>query len=109
MKRGEVYRCGEKVPERGYKPSFYVVVSRNFVARNDEITTVVCAPVYSRRLGIPTEVFVGPDDGLPQDSSIRGDFLTLLLKKKLTGFVATLPSSKLRELNRALRYALELD
>jgi hypothetical protein len=35
------------VPERGHKPGFYVVVSRDFVAGNDDVPTVICAPVYS--------------------------------------------------------------
>lgn len=109
MRRGEIYRTQEKVPERGYKPGFYVVVSRNFVASNEDISTVVCAPVYSEILGLRSEVLLGVEDGLPHDSAIRCDFLTLLFKRKLTHFVGTLPASKVKELNRALRYALELE
>jgi mRNA-degrading endonuclease toxin of MazEF toxin-antitoxin module len=106
MKRGEIYRTGEKAPERGYKPGFYVVVSRDFVAGNDDITTVVCAPVYSEMLGIRSEVLAGIDDGLPMESSIRCDFLTLMFKRKLTKFVSTLSGRKLAELDAALIYAL---
>ena len=108
MKRGEIYRTQEKVPERGYKPSFYVVVSRGFVARNEDISTVMCALIYSEILGLKSEVELGVEDGLPHDSSIRCDFLTLLFKQKLTHFVGTLSAAKMKELNRALRYALEL-
>jgi mRNA-degrading endonuclease toxin of MazEF toxin-antitoxin module len=108
MKRGEIYRTEEKIPERGYKPGFYVVVSRNFVAGNDDISTVVCAPVYSEILGLKSEVELDVEDGLSHDSAIRCDFLTLMFKRKLTQFVGTLPPAKIKELNRALRYALEL-
>ena len=108
MKRGEIYRTQEKVPERGYKPGFYVVVSRRFVAGSDDIATVVCAPVYSELLGLRSEVALGVADGLPHESAIRCDFLTLLFKRKLTHFVGTLSADKLKELGRALRYALEL-
>jgi mRNA interferase MazF len=108
MKRAEIYRTQEKVPERGHKPSFYVVVSRDFVAHNDDISTVVCAPVYTERLGLKSEVPVGSDDGLPKESSIRCDFLTLMMKSKLTSFVVTLSHEKQRELNYALAYALDL-
>ena len=107
MKRGEIYRNWEKLPERGHKPGFYVVVSRDFVAGNDEIVAVVCAPIYSERLGIRSEVLVGPEDGLPAASAIRCDFVTLLLKKKLAGFVGTLSAGKLKHLRLALRYALD--
>lgn len=109
MKRGEIYRTQEKLPERGDKPGFYVVVSRNFVAGNDDISTVVCASVYSEILGLRSEVVLDVEDGLPHECAIRCDFLTLMFKRKLTNFIGTLPGSKLRELNRALRYALELD
>lgn len=108
MKRGEIYRTQEEIPERGYKPGFYVVVSRNFVAGNDDVSTVVCAPVYSEVLGLRSEVILGPEDGLPHESSIRCDFLTLMFKRKLTHVVGTLPANKLKELNHALRYALEI-
>jgi mRNA interferase MazF len=108
VRRGEIYRTREKAPERGHKPGFYVVVSRNFIADNENISTVICAPLYSEILGLRSEVALGIDDGLPRECAIRCDFLTLMLKKKLTHFVGTLPADKLKELNRALRYALEL-
>jgi mRNA-degrading endonuclease toxin of MazEF toxin-antitoxin module len=108
VKRGEIYRTQEKVPERGNKPGFYVVVSRDFVAGNDDISTVMCAPVYREALGLRSEVIIGPGDGVPQESSIRCDFLTLIFKRKLTHFVATLSEEKQVELNSALIYALQV-
>ena len=108
MKRGEIYRTQEKVPERGYKPGFYVIVSRDFIANNEDVSTVVCAPVYTETLGLRSEVLIGRADGVPQDSSIRCDFLTLMFKKKLTHFAGTLSPAKRHELNRALSYALQL-
>jgi len=62
---GEIYRTVERAPERGGKPGLYVVVSRAFIAENDDVSTVVCAPVYSQVLGLSTEVFVGPEEGHP--------------------------------------------
>jgi len=108
VKRGEIYRTREKLPERGHKPGFYVVVSRNFVAGNDDISTVIGAPIYSEILGLRSEVILGVEDGLPRECAIRCDFLTLMFKRKLTHFVGTLSVEKLKELNRALKYALEL-
>jgi mRNA interferase MazF len=106
--RGEIYRTRERVPERGGKPGFYAVVSRAFVAENDDLSTVICAPVYSEVLGLTTEVVLGPADGLPRTSAVRCDFLTLMFKHRLTDFVATLSTAKLTELNRALAVALDL-
>jgi mRNA-degrading endonuclease toxin of MazEF toxin-antitoxin module len=109
MNWGEVYRTREKIAERENKPGFYVVVSRDFVANHEDLSTVICAPVYHEALGLRTEVVLGVDDGLPRHSAIRCDFLTLMFKRKLTGFVATLPHAKQIELRAALVYALQLD
>ena len=108
MRWGEIYRTRQAVPERGHKPGFYVVVSRDFVAGNDDIATVICAPVYSEFLGLRTEVVIGAEDGVPHECSIRCDFLMLMFKSRLTAFVATLPEPRQRELKRALRHALQL-
>jgi mRNA interferase MazF len=108
VNRGDLFRTAERAPERGGKPGFYVVVSRQFVAQNDDVSTVVCAPVYSEVLGISTEVVVGAEDGLPRTSAIRCDFLALMFKRRLTAFVGALSAKKLAELNRALARALDL-
>ena len=108
MNRGEIYRTEERAPERGGKPGFYVVVSRSFIAENEDVSTVVCAPVYSQVLGLSTEVVVGPEEGLPRVSSVRCDFLALMFKRRLTTFVASLPPRKVDELNHALAVALDL-
>lgn len=108
MTRGDIYRTAERAPERGGKPGFYVVVSRSFIAENEDVSTVVCAPVYSQVLGLSTEVVIGTEEGLPRVSSVRCDFLALMFKRKLTTFVASLPPRKLAELNRALAVALDL-
>jgi mRNA-degrading endonuclease toxin of MazEF toxin-antitoxin module len=108
LKWGEIYRTREKTPERGHKPGFYVIVSRDFVAGSEDISTVICAPVYSESLGLRSEVLIGPEDGLPQQSSIRCDFLSLMFKTKLTTFVATLSEQKQKELSVALARALQI-
>ena len=108
MTRGEIYRTAERVAERGHKPGFYVVVSRSFIARHEDVSTVICAPVYSQVLGLTTEVVLGTDDGLPHESAIRCDFLMLMFKVKLTQFIATLSPAKIAQLNRAVAQALEL-
>lgn len=108
MTRGEIYKTSERSPERGGKPGFYVVVSRAFIAKNEDVSTVICAPVYSEVLGISTEVAVGPAEGLPRASAVRCDFLALLFKHKLTTLVGSLPPPKLAQLDRALAAALDL-
>ncbi len=108
MLRGDVYRTKQRLRERGDKPGFYVVVSRQFIVDHEDVSTVVCAPVYGQILGISTEVVLGPEDGLPRQSAVRCDFLTLIFKSHLTSFIASLPAVKLGELDRALALALDL-
>lgn len=108
MNRGEIYRTKEKIAERGGKPGFYVIVSRDFIAQNPDVDTVICAPVYSEILGIKTEVVLGRGDGLPRSCAIRCDFLMLLFKSKLTHFAGSLSPRKVDELNLALAHALQL-
>jgi hypothetical protein len=66
------------------------------------------AASYSETLGLRSEVPVGAAVGFPQDSAIRCDFLTLMMKAKRTYFVGTLSPDKQRELNRAPSYAFQL-
>lgn len=108
MKRGEVYRTSHRVAERGDKPGYYVVVSREFIAGSDDISTVICAPVYGQVLGLATEVVVGPQEGIPRSSAVRCDFLMLMFKDKLTTRAGLLSGAKLKELNQALTRALGL-
>jgi mRNA interferase MazF len=109
MTWGEIYRTRDRLSARGHKPGFYVVVSRDFIAGNDDVATVVCAPVYGEILGLRSEVVVGPEEGLPKPSAVRCDFLMLMFKSRLTGFVSTLPQAKREELRRALITALQLE
>lgn len=108
MKRGDVYRTTHRIAERGHKPGYYVVVSRQFIAGNDDISTVICAPVYGEVLGLATEVVVGPEEGIPRSSAVRCDFLMLMFKDKLTTRAGRLSGLKLQELNQALARALDL-
>jgi mRNA-degrading endonuclease toxin of MazEF toxin-antitoxin module len=108
MNRGEIYRIREKIAKRGGKPGFYVIVSRDFIAENTDVDTVICAPVYGEILGIKSEVVLGKEDGLPRSCAIRCDFLMLLFKSKLTQFAGSLSPRKEQELNLALSYALQL-
>ncbi len=108
MTRGEVYRTRERPAERGSKPGFYVVVSRQFILDNDDVSTAICAPVYGEILGLASEVVIGLEEGVQKASAIRCDFLMLMFKRKLTTLAGRLAYTRLRELDRALACALDL-
>jgi len=107
MKRGDIYRAPkpEGDPRRH---RVCVVVSRQALI-DSSYSTVLCAPVFTHGEGISTQVAVGVDEGLKHDSWIMCDNLRSLPKTDLTQFVGTLSSSKLSELDRALRIAVGVD
>jgi mRNA interferase MazF len=76
---------------------------------DSRFSTVVCAPVYTRRDGLSTQVGVGADEGLKHESSIHCDELVSLSKRVLTDYVASLSPAGKRELGVALRVALALE
>ena len=86
----------------------FVVVSRQ-VLIDSKFSTVVCAPVYTARHGLSTEVPVGSDEGLRRDSSVHADALVSLPKSALTHLVGSLPPAWLADPDRALVAALGID
>jgi mRNA interferase MazF len=85
----------------------FVVVSRQALI-DSRFSTVVCAPVYTRRDGLATQVDVGIDEGVKHESSIHCDELVSLPKSALTDHLASLAPARIRALDEALRVALAL-
>ena len=85
----------------------FVIVSRQALIES-RFSTVVCAPVYTRRDGLATQVDVGIEDGFEHESSIHCDALVSLPKAMLTDYVSSLAPTRLRALDQALRVALAL-
>lgn len=107
MKRGELYLVPHPSSRDPRKQRVFVVVSRQVLV-DSGFSSVICAPVYSRRDGLHTQVDVGADEGLKHDSSIHCDELMSVPKSSLTRFVGTLPPEKQVRLDRALAFALGL-
>jgi mRNA interferase MazF len=84
----------------------FMIVSRTTIL-DSTFSTETCAPIYSARSGLSTEVPVGVDQGLKHDRPIQYDELVSLRKTALTDYVGTLSPARLRDLNRALAIALE--
>jgi len=108
VKRGELYRLAKPSKRDPKKFRVYIIVGRNDLF-STTFPTVICAPIHSNLIGLPTEVEVGIDEGLKHDSSIRCDELVSVAKSELTNFIGTLSPQKIQELNQALRVALEID
>jgi mRNA interferase MazF len=86
----------------------FVVVSRQ-VLIDSRFSTVICAPVFSVRHGLSTQVPVGIDEGLRHESAVHCDQLVSLRKSMLSHFVGSLAPAKVNELDRALIAALGID
>ena len=71
-------------------------------------STLVCAPVYTRRDGLATQVDIGVDEGLKHESSIHCDALVSLPKSLLNDYLARLKPAGVAALDQALRVALAL-
>ena len=107
MRRGDLYRVRQSRGPDPKRSRVFVVVSRQALV-DSRFSTVICAPVYTRRDGLATQVEVGVDDGLKHDSSIHCDALVSVPKVLLTDFVGTLASERQRALDQALLIALGL-
>ena len=105
MKRGDLFRVyrDSKYDPKDFR--VFVVVSRQAVIDN-QFSTVICAPIYTRFRELTTQVEVGVDEGLKHDSAIYCDDLISLPKSILTDYIGTLPDIKMGEVNAALRIAL---
>ena len=108
MKRGELDRVRHPSSRDPKRSRVFVVVTRQVVI-DSKISTVVCAPIYSRYDGLSTQVPVGVEEGLKYASTVHCDELISLVKSVLTDYVGELGRAKLAELRRALRIALAVN
>ena len=67
------------------------------------------APITSTVRGAPSEVIVGPDEGLKTTSAVNLDSVQTVDQRRLRGYVGQLSEEKLREVCRALAIATGCD
>jgi mRNA interferase MazF len=107
LKRGDLFRVRRPGGGDPRRSRVFAVVSRQTLI-DSRFSTVVCAPVYTRRDGLATQVEIGPEEGLKHESSVHCDALVSLPKSVLTDYVASLTPPRVRALDQALRVALAL-
>ncbi len=107
MTRGDLFRVAHPSGD-SKKARVFVIVSRGDLI-DSAFSTVICAPVYTERRGLSTEVNVGTAEGLKHDSAIHCDALVSLGKTRLARYVGSLGYDKLTELATALRIALDVE
>jgi mRNA interferase MazF len=103
VRRGDIYWAQFPAPV-GKRP--VILISRDEAYA---IKTRVTVVVVTRTVrGIPTEVRVGPAQGLPKIGVANADKIVTIPRTTLRDRIATLPRSKLDEIDAALRFALGL-
>jgi mRNA interferase MazF len=103
MQRGEVW-WAELPSPIGRRP--VVLLSRNeaYAVRN----AVTVAEVTSTIRGIPVEVDLGPEDGLPKKCVVNLDTIVTIRKNLLIERIALLRDEKINRIDSAIKFALSL-
>jgi len=104
VRRGEVWWAALP-PPAGHRPVLLLSRDEAYLVRR----LVTVAPVTTRIRGIPVEVPLGQDDGLPKASVANLDSLVTIPKARLKKRVASLGEPKLRAVEAAIRFALGME
>ena len=104
MQKGDIWWADLPYPI-GRRP--VVLLSRNeaYQVRN----AVTVAEVTSTIRDIPVEVLLGPEDGLPKKCAINLDTIITIRKNLLKEKITHLSSNKISEMDKAIKFALDLE
>ncbi len=103
MKRGEI-RWYKFLPPDKKRP--ILILTRDSVS--EYLGGVIIAPITTTIRNIPSEVFLSKADGLPQECAVNCDHLQTVSKKKIGPLITSLPPSKMIDVGRAIRFALDV-
>lgn len=104
MKRGEIY-WADLGPPAGRRP--VVVLSRN--AAIPVLSGIVVSPISRTIRDIASEIRLGSEQGLPDECAASCDSLLTLPKDRVEHSpIGVLGPDKIIDLDRALRFALEI-
>lgn len=99
--RGDVWWAD--VPGDKVRP-VVVLTRERFVSR---LTSLLVAPITTTVREIPTEVALGPDDGLPRDCAANFDNVFTLHRSRFERRISRLTDDRLDEVCQAYRFAVE--
>ncbi|MDT8450573.1 MAG: type II toxin-antitoxin system PemK/MazF family toxin [Wenzhouxiangellaceae bacterium] len=103
MRRGEVrwYRFGRPDKKRPV-----LVLTRDSAL--DYLGEVTIAPMTTTIRDIPSDVRLGPEDGVPRHCAVNCDHLQTVSKARLGKLVTRLPADRMKEVSHAVTFALDL-
>jgi len=104
VKRGEVW-WAELAPAAGRRPVLLLSRNEAYVVRE----LVVVAPLTTRIRGIPSEVSLGDEDGVPRPCVVNLDTITTIPRVSLRERLAVLSAEKSKAVQEALHFSLGLE
>ncbi|MGB7574547.1 MAG: type II toxin-antitoxin system PemK/MazF family toxin [Thermodesulfobacteriota bacterium] len=102
MRRGEVWWAHLPLP--GRRPVVLLSRDEAYAVRN----AITVAEVTSTIRGIPVEVELGPEEGLPKKCVVNLDTIVTIRKDLLIGRIAILRDEKIEQINSAIKFALSI-
>lgn len=103
MKRGEIRWYKLKPPDK-QRP--VLVLTRTSAL--EYLAEATVAPLTSTVRDIPSEVRLTKADGLPRECAVNLDHVQAVPKAKLGGVIAVLSPVLMRDVSRALAFALDI-
>ncbi len=103
MKRGEIRWYKFKSPD---KKRPVVILTRDSIL--EYLGEVTIAPITSTIRDIPSEVLLTSKDGMKKNCAINCDHIQTVTKNKIGSTITTLTQDKLRQLSKAIWFALNL-
>jgi mRNA interferase MazF len=101
VNRGEIWQFEFKKPDK-LRP--VLILTRQEMIPH--LHTVTVGPITRTIRGVPSEVVIGPDEGLKEPSAVNLHHLVTLPKTQLRRFIGTLSSAKMKEVLEAMVFAL---
>lgn len=103
MRRGEVWWAELPLPI-GRRPVVLLSRDEAYAVRN----AVTVAEVTTTIRGIPVEVELGPEDGLPKKCVVNLDTIVTIRKDLLIERLAILREEKIEQINSAIKFSLSI-
>lgn len=103
VKRGDI--CWAELPEAGRRPVLVLTRSQAIPV----LRQVLIAPLTTTIRGIPTEIGLGREDGVPRECVVSFDNMQLAERDALSEPIATLSGPRMHEVCRALAIATGCD
>lgn len=104
MRRGEVWWANLPQPS-GRRP--VLLLSRD--AAYERRTSITIVPITRTARGIPVEISLDEGDGMPVPCVVNADDILTIPKTLLQERITILSREKMNQVNRAIRFALDLD